>query len=129
MQVLLLFFGPPIVAALILAAILHLPFRAFHDGSRGLKFYFGFRVVLTLLGFAGLLCFKISGGYENLSSSEFSPIGTDGRGLVILWATVTVFAFGFFSLLELLKILGNRLLHDPNRKRSEHDSGLKGFQP
>lgn len=67
--VLLLFFGPPIVAAGILAGILHLPFRGFEDESRGLKIYFWFRVVVVILGFTGLFWFKLVGGYDDLSSS------------------------------------------------------------
>lgn len=118
-MVLLLFFGPPIVAAVILVLLFHLPFTYFEDGSRGMKFFFGVRVALMVLGFAGLFVFKSLGGYDKLTSSEFSPIGTDEQGLVILWISATVILFGIFSFLELLSVLGNRVLHDPARKRSE----------
>ena len=118
----LLFLGPPTIAAILLVGMLHAPFHAFEDESRGLKIYFWFRVVLLLFGFVGLLIFRLGDGYDDLSFSEFSPIGTDGRGLIVVWIIVAVIAFGIFSFIELLKVLGDRMLHDPDRKPREQNA-------
>ena len=108
MGIILLFFGPPLLAALVACFVLHIPFSFFKHLSQGFWNYWIARFVLAILGFVGLFVFKLMGGYENVTSSEFSPIGTDERGLALVWITIGVCVFGLLSIAEISYTLTKR---------------------
>jgi len=117
---LFLYFGVPIILALIIAAIMHAPFRSFRKEPKRFRLYMRFRVALTLLGPIAILIFKLAGGYDNILSSEFSPIGTDAWGVVVHVVTYTIVAFAIVSFFELIHTAGNHDEAGPENNPSEH---------
>ncbi len=104
----LLFLGPPILAAIILCVLLNIPFRFLRFPSRDFKIYWGARLGFAIFGLLVFPAFKIAGGFKKIKSSEFSPIGTDEVGVAIIWITIGLLAFGIISLFELLSVLVRR---------------------
>lgn len=121
-----LFFGPPIVVSIILCIFLNIPFRFIAFPSPAFRNYWGARLILAIGGFVGLSIFKFSGGYEDIFSSVYSPIGTDERGLAIYWLTIGVITFGVLSLVELSYVIGKRLRQRSLKSRSEQGAPLDG---
>ncbi|MEC5126758.1 hypothetical protein VSU19_08360 [Verrucomicrobiales bacterium BCK34] len=116
---LFLYFGVPVILALIIAAILHAPFSALRDHPAKFRRYVWIRVALALLGPIAMLIFKLIGGYDNVLSSEFSPIGTDERGVVVYVVSHSIIAFTIVSLFELIHTAGNYEPPIPENDRTE----------
>lgn len=95
------FLGPPLFASLIASAVLHIPFQPIRARSGKFKFWVWLRIGLAITALIGVLVFKLLGGYEDFRSSEFSPIGTDERGLSMIRFTAGITFFVVVTVCEL----------------------------
>ncbi|MGJ8649745.1 MAG: hypothetical protein ACSHX4_05255 [Opitutaceae bacterium] len=105
---LVIYFVVPIALGLALAFMLHIPFRSLKKKNKSLRGYMRFRLAIAALGPIAMITFKLTGGYANILSSEFSPIGTDERGLLIYVISHTIIAFTIISVIELIAVAANR---------------------
>lgn len=92
-----------------IVTLLSIPFRFLRPKSNGYQQYWYLRFAIIVLTFVALLAFKLSGGYDGILSSEFSPIGTDERGLVVYLGTAILILTAVISFLELLFVRGRHL--------------------
>jgi len=98
-----IFFAPPLLGAFILFAI----FQSFL-GSADQEVAYSRRVWWLWLTFSVLALiaqsvFFFTGAYSDLSSSEFSPIGTDIYGLLISYLTIAIPIFSLSSFIFLVR--------------------------
>lgn len=56
---------------------------------------------LAIFAGIGVILFKLSGGYEDFRASEFSPVGTDERGLLMIRFTAGIAFFVLLTICEL----------------------------
>jgi len=99
-MLLLYFLGPPLLISLLVATLLHLPFQPIRAQHRRFLFWVYLRIGLVICAIFGILLFKFLGGYEDFRTSEFSPIGTDDRGLMMIRFTTGIAFFVFISICE-----------------------------
>jgi hypothetical protein len=105
---LVVYIAVPVALALASAFVLHLPFRTLKKKNKSLSGYMRFRLAIAALGPIAMIIFQLNGGYANILSSEFSPIGTDERGLLIYVTSHTIIAFTIISVIELIAVAANR---------------------
>jgi hypothetical protein len=98
------------MVSLIVATLLHLPFRPVRAQNRRFMFWVWLRICLVISAIFGILLFKFLGGYEDFQTSGngFSPIGTDEKGLFMIRFTAGVAFFIFISICELSYVLVKR---------------------